>query len=296
MPVEPLTLVSPTIWGDTLSGAPVLDRPIKALAPGLVRRWQGIAPDIAQAALDQHFVSIHLGGPKRLFRHGEGGCSSRDVPNGAYSVVPAGAAFQWKTEGPIDFAHIYFAPQTLDRVVRETFDRDPSRVALTETLGAEDRLLTSLALSVIDEVGDDDGDCAYLDDLMHLLACRVLRLHSAVAAVDERARYALAPFRLRRATEFIEDNLAAPIGVAEIAAASGISPYHFSRAFRQATGRPPYAYLLDRRIRRAKTLLAASCDPLTEIAQLCGFSSLSQFSRSFRRDTGRSPTEFRDRC
>lgn len=294
MLAEPSTL-PPITWGETLSGAPMLDRPVNAFIPGLIRRWQSIDPNIEQAALDQHFVSIHLGGPKRLWRRGEGSSQSRDVSSGAYSVVPAGAAFQWTTEGPVDFTHIYFAPAGLDRVIGETFDRDPSRVALAEILGEEDPLIASIALSLIEEVSCADSDCAYLDDLMHLLLCRTLRLHSDVAAVGDRARHALAPFRLRRALDFIEENLAAPIGVPEIATACGISPHHFSRTFRQATGSPPYAYLIRRRIVRAKELLATSCEPLTDIARQCGFSSLSQLSRAFRRDTGASPTAFRNR-
>ncbi|MDQ2765421.1 MAG: AraC family transcriptional regulator [Pseudomonadota bacterium] len=288
--------LSPHKWGASLSGAPVLDRPINAFIPGLIRRWQSISPDIEQGALDQHFVSIHLGGPKRLSRRGEGSAQSRDVPTGAYSVIPAGAAFRWTTEGPVDFTHIYFTPDALNRVIGETFDRDPSRVVLAETLGEQDPLLTTIALSLIEELSGGDEDCAYLDDLMHLLLCRTLRLHSDVAVIIDRARHALAPFRLRRAIDFIEGNLAAPIGVPEIATACGVSPYHFSRAFRQATGRPPYAFLIERRIARAKTLLATKCDPLSDIARQCGFASLSQFSRAFRRDAGTTPTLFRDRC
>ncbi|MGY4395971.1 AraC family transcriptional regulator [Sphingomonas sp. UYAg733] len=295
MPGEPSTL-SPRIWGATLSGAPMLDRSLNTFIPGLMRRWQSIDPDIEQPALDQHFVSIHLGGAKRLNRRGEGGAQTRDVSSGAYSVIPAGAAFQWATEGPVDFTHIYFTPDALNHMIGETFDRDASRVVLAETLGEQDPLLASLALSLIEEVSGEDSDCAYLDDLMHLLLCRTLRLHSNVTSLGDRARHSLAPFRLRRAIDFIEQNLAAPIGVPEIATACGISPYHFSRTFRQATGRPPYAYLIERRVAHAKTLLAGRCEPLTDIARQCGFASLSQFSRAFRRDTGKTPTLFRDNC
>lgn len=288
------TLMAPSAWSETLSGSPILDKPIAALVPAHLRRWQGIAPDIEQAALDHHFVSIHLGGAKRLHRRGEGHSQSRDVADCAYSVIPAGSAFSWTTEGPVDFAHIYFAPSTLDHVIAEAFDRDPSRITFGDALGEEDLLTGSLALALIDELSGDDANRAYLDDLMHLLLCRMLRLHANVHDITDRARHALAPFRLRRAFEFIEENIAAPIGVTEMATASGVSPYHFSRAFRQTTGRPPYAYLLDRRIAKAKALLAESDASLTTIARQCGFTSLSQFSRMLRRDTGITPTRFRD--
>ena len=262
--------------------------------PALVRRWQGIDPEIDQSALDHHYISIHLGGAKRLRRTGEGARQSRETVSGAHSVVPAGAAFQWSTEGPVDFAHLYFDPAAFDRVIEEAFGRDPARVDLHEALGVADALIASIASALLDELQTGNAQRAYLDDLMHLLAVRLLRLHSNAGEVGNGAVQLLAPFRLRRAVDFIEENLAAPIGVAEIAMAAGISAYHFSRAFRQATGRPPYAFLLERRLVKAKHLLGEREGSLTHIAQACGFTSLSQFSRTFRRGTGVAPSCYRN--
>lgn len=288
--------LAPDAWGKSLSGAPVLDRAVPALVPVLVRRWQGIEPMISQAALDRHFVSIHLGGAKRLYRCGEGHRQTRDVEHASYSIVPAGAAFEWNTEGPVDFAHVYFDPAVVDRVIADAFEGDPASVVLQEGLGDRDPLLGTLALSLLDELSGDILNRAYLDDLTHLLLCRILRLHSNADSSKSGARHSLAPFRLRRAIDFIESHLAQPIGVTEIALASGISAYHFSRAFRQATGRAPYAFLTERRIACAKAMLARHEMTLTVIAEHCGFSSLSQFSRMFRQETGVTPSSFRDRC
>ena len=272
---------------------PMLDRSVSALVPVVVRRWQGITPLIEQAALHQHFVSIHLGGAKRLYRNGEGHRQTRDVANAAHSIVPAGAAYDWNTEGPVDFAHIYFDLDVVDHVIANAFDRDPSRVRLQEALGDNDPLVGALALSLLEELNGDVLQRAYVDDLTHLLLCRILRLHSNANVSTTGARLMLAPFRLRRAIEFIESNLANPIGVTEIAAACGISAYHFSRSFRHSTGRAPYAYLTERRIVCAKAMLAKREMPLAAIATHCGFSSLSQFSRMFRQETGMTPSAFR---
>ena len=119
-------------------------------------------------------------------------------------------------------------------------------------------------------------------------------MHSNVQETPTAAAHLLAPFRLRRAIDFIEEHLACPIGVAEIATAAGISAYHFSRAFRQTTGKPPYAFLLDRRLARAKLLLGTSDASLTAVSQNCGFNSLSQFSRTFSRSVGLTPTAYRN--
>ncbi len=131
--------------------------------------------------------------------------------------------------------------------------------------------------------------------MLHLLLCRVLRLHSNARTSAPFARDVLAPFRLRRSLDFIEAHLGNQIGVGDIAAASGLSRFHFSRAFRQTTGSAPYAYLLGRRIAAAKMLLIKSERPLAEIAAQCGFTSLSQFSRIFKREISICPSHFRAR-
>ena len=288
--------VPPAIWGETLSGTPILDRSLSHSIPIVVRRWRDIAPEIDQHALDQHFISVHLGGPKRLIRKGEGKTCSSDVENGVHSVVPFGAAFRWNTIGPVDFAHIYVAPATLHGMIAETFDRDPARIELHETLGSSDPLIRALAFSLLEEMESGDLHHAYVDEIVRLLLLRMLCLHSDVTLSESVARLSLAPFRLRRALEFIEANLNQPVGVADIAAASGISPYHFSRAFRHATGLPPYAYLLERRVAHSKNLLRDGNLTLRMIAEESGFSSLSQFSRMFRHCCGSTPTHYRNNC
>lgn len=278
-----------------LDGSPILDRMTGGAVPALVRRWRGIEPDIDQRSLDQHYLSIHLGGAKRLHRTGEGSRLVRESATNAHSFIPAGAAFQWSTEGPIDFMHVYFTPTTVDRFVGASFDRDPRTVELGDCLGVDDPLIGSLATALLGELGSDDGpQQAFVDDVLHLLLFQVLRRHSNARTSGARKPYALPPYKLRRALEFIESQLAQPIGVTEIAAACETSTFHFSRAFRQATGLPPYAYLLERRVAKARQLLATSVMPLTQVAADCGFGGLSQFSRMFRQATGMSPGGYRN--
>lgn len=282
------------VWAKTLSCAPIVDCRVDGLVPGAVRHWRGVTPEIDQVALDQHYVSVHLGGPKRLWRRGEGAVATRDVGPGDYSVVPAGAAFQWRTIGPIDFVHFYFDPGVLDQVIAGAFDRDPGRILLEDCLGESDPLIRAMALGLLEELTAEDSQQACLDDMLHLLLCRVLRRHSNVRAAQP-ARHALAPYRLRRALDFVEAHLGDPIGVADIAGASGFSRYHFSRAFREATGRSPYAFLLEARIAAARHMLLTTQLSLDAIAAQCGFAGTSQLSRMFKREIGVPPQTFRNR-
>jgi len=100
---------------------------------------------------------------------------------------------------------------------------------------------------------------------------------------------------LRRAKDLMDRDYAAPLDVARVAAAVHMSEAHFARAFRREYGEPPGAYLMTRRIERAKALLRDSDLPITEIAFQTGWNSLGTFGRIFRDITSESPSELRAR-
>lgn len=91
----------------------------------------------------------------------------------------------------------------------------------------------------------------------------------------------------------VDARLADDISVADLAALTGLSIFHFTRKFKTTTGLAPYRYVLKARAERAKTLIRSSALPLATIAELTGFSSPSHFSRSFAEIVGVSPGAFR---
>lgn len=95
-----------------------------------------------------------------------------------------------------------------------------------------------------------------------------------------------------RAIDYIETRFAGPISLQELADAAGLSVRHFSRAFREATGRSPHQYVLQRRVEEAKQLIRQGL-PLAEVAVQCGFCDQSQLTRTFVRQFGTTPGRFR---
>lgn len=98
---------------------------------------------------------------------------------------------------------------------------------------------------------------------------------------------------LLRARDLADARYAEPLSVADLAAAAGLSPAHFSRAFRQAFGESPHQYLLTRRLERAATLLRTTDWSVASIGCTVGWSSVGSFTTSFRRMHGRSPARYR---
>jgi AraC family transcriptional regulator len=116
--------------------------------------------------------------------------------------------------------------------------------------------------------------------------------HSSGAALPPKAG-ALAERRLCRVLEYIEQRLEEDVTIDSLAAVVYLSKYHFSRAFKVSTGMSPKRYLKQRRLEKAKAMLAEEAGTLAEIAKLCRFSSAANFSRAFRSVTGFTPGRYR---
>ena len=99
--------------------------------------------------------------------------------------------------------------------------------------------------------------------------------------------------RLDRLLEYIEANLDADIRISDLAEAACFSLFHFVRAFHMAMGRPPHAYLSERRLDRAKHLLAYSDTSLVDLSLICRFSGQANFTKAFTRAMGTSPGRYR---
>jgi AraC-like DNA-binding protein len=98
---------------------------------------------------------------------------------------------------------------------------------------------------------------------------------------------------VKKAIEYIADNYQNSLSLSEIAKVTHYSPYHFLRLFKRHTGVTPFEYLQSVKIEKAKDLLKKTDCTMSQICDLCAFSSLSHFSRVFREKTGVSPSEYR---
>jgi len=98
---------------------------------------------------------------------------------------------------------------------------------------------------------------------------------------------------LRRARDLMDREYASSLDVAEIARASYMSQAHFSRQFKKAYGETPYAYLMTRRIERAKALLRQGGLSVTDVCMAVGCTSLGSFSARFTELVGQTPTSYR---
>jgi len=98
---------------------------------------------------------------------------------------------------------------------------------------------------------------------------------------------------LLRAKDLADARYFEPLTVADLAAAAGLSPAHFSMRFKAAFGESPHQYLLTRRLERAAALLRATDWTVADICFAVGAESVGSFTTSFRRVFGVAPLAYR---
>jgi AraC family transcriptional regulator len=136
------------------------------------------------------------------------------------------------------------------------------------------------------------GQQQYAEALGILLAHELMRLNRGTPETQSYVRGGLAAWQRSRVADYIEVHLGESVLLASLAEVAQLSPFHFSRAFKQSFGMPPLRYLASRRIERAKDLLARD-GTVTQVGIAVGFAETSSFTTAFRKHTGVTPTVFR---
>ena len=99
--------------------------------------------------------------------------------------------------------------------------------------------------------------------------------------------------RLRRVTEYVQQNLDKDLTLADLAAIVCMSPYHFARLFKCSTGEPPHRFVVRQRITHARACLTAEGLSIAQISRMVGFRTPSHFTTVFRRVLGVTPGAYR---
>lgn len=208
-------------------------------------------------------------------------------------IIPAGQSYTAHWENELEDLSIYLDPSVLARAAAEAMI--PERVELIEACNASDPVIRriGLALKAEAESGGPAGRL-YAESLANVLAVHLLRHYTRDGDRLPAALGGLTGRKLNLATEFIQDNIERDLGLTEIANAVDLSPFHFARLFKQATGVSPHQYLIKSRIERAKSLLAKSELPIVEVGFRVGFKNQSHFTTLFRKLTSLTPKAYRD--
>ncbi|WP_037380988.1 helix-turn-helix domain-containing protein [Sinorhizobium americanum] len=133
-------------------------------------------------------------------------------------------------------------------------------------------------------------DTVYVEHLVSLVGLRMAGLNGNQIPTRNRG---LGRRTFERVRDYIDAHIASDISLREVAAIAGMPVDTFARRFKETTGRPPYAYILEERVRRAELLLRDPSVAIGAIAFRVGFSSQSHLTTTFRRLKGITPRTYR---
>ncbi|MFE1602044.1 helix-turn-helix transcriptional regulator [Methylobacterium sp. ID0610] len=242
---------------------------------------------------DHHTLSLYLAGGEGVVRE------DRPVSGGGpdkLCLLPAGHESRWQIGGELRLFHLYIAPETLALQAVEAFDIDPRRIDLMELTFSDDPATAMVVRGGVLPLDWADGsDRMALSSACHLLLHALLRRHTRAGA-GRPVTGGLSPSVRRRVADRVEARLGEALTLDVLADEAGLSTFHFAKMFKASFGVAPHRYVVDRRIARAKSLLADGRTGLAEIATACGFASHSHFARSFKQATGATPGQWRGRA
>ena len=241
----------------------------------LAERWSHSEGDLGEVRPRETEIVVMLEGRVHVRRRGDGRLQHHDAVPGTVWLCPAGIREDMiHVYGDIpETVHMYLPASPLSAIALRELDLDPDAVGLHYDGGFRDPLIEHIARAVQTEMVDPaPGGKMLVETLSSALGVQALRHHSNLepASVSlPSVRGALDARRLRRVVDFIETHLGEDLTIEALSANEAcLSPFHFARAFKAATGAAPPP-LPDRPSASGaqRLLIAEGRLPLAEIAE-----------------------------
>ncbi|MGH7754660.1 MAG: helix-turn-helix domain-containing protein [Vulcanimicrobiaceae bacterium] len=244
---------------------------------------------VETSAYPCHGIRMLTGTPIPSSLTCDGVSSQRLQISGDIDVVPAGTPIAWKDEGSTSFVSVRLRP-LLVRAAAEGMDIDPDRAEIVPQFQLRDPLIEHILWALKAELECETPlGRIYAESLGLALAAQLVRRYAALAPRPRRS--GLPKLRLQRVLDYVRENVAADLSLAELASVAELSQSHFKVLFRNALGMPVHQYVIRQRVEHATELLLKGRLPLSEVALIAGFANQSHLARSMRRITGTTPRE-----
>jgi AraC family transcriptional regulator len=263
-------------------------------AGGAIAYWKHGALHDFVGPMADHVIMSYPAGVQRLERRNGKSTAIGTARSGVVTIIPTGSSARWDISGPINVVQLYLPRKTLERVAGEANISAPGE--LVERTGYPDPITSRLLISASDAIqGSAALDALFRQQLMDLLATRLLAAHTGAPVVFQPTLGGLAPTALRRAIERLQSDDDTDVSLAALASDAELSRFHFCRAFKESTGLSPHGWLRQYRLEQAMNLLRDTDTPVVAIAETLGYGSQTAFAAAFKRLTGKTPSDWRRR-
>jgi AraC family transcriptional regulator len=218
---------------------------------------------------------------KVVYRAGEG------------RVTTAGRPVSFRWTGEVQILMLGFEPWFFERIAAELGGTSALHGAANMGKLAASHPACVLMRALVGELDAPPGAPTVAEGIARAIAVLLLREYQQLPA--RKPADVAPPVAVLRAVELMRRRMVEPLTLEELAHAAGLSPFHFARQFKTATGHPPHDYLVRLRVDRAQELMRRERGwTMAAVAQDAGFADQSHMARHFKRVLGVTPRQFAD--
>ncbi|MBD2463525.1 helix-turn-helix transcriptional regulator [Oscillatoria sp. FACHB-1407] len=240
----------------------------------------------------KHSISIHhLNHAVESERVLDGERQYEQIQKGDIALIPANMSHKKLWQCDCEFTLLMLDPVCIDHIAHETVDAD--RVNIAPHFAKADPLIYQIGVALKSELTSEQPSTRlYIDSLTTALAAHLITHYSTTKIKMPTITSGLPKYALEKVIDYIHTHLDQEVTLPQLADLTGMSQYYFCRLFKQSIGMPPYQYLLQQRVERAKQLLLEHKFSIADIALQCGFANQSHLNRQFKRIVGVTPFVF----
>jgi AraC family transcriptional regulator len=254
--------------------------------------WRNADTETEYLKPEHHTLSFYLEGGHAVRCRDQP--AARGAP-GSLCCLPAGHESRWDVRGSLQLLHLYLPRLELAQAAERWFEIDPRSATLAERIYFHDDTLAALCRSAVALDWSDRDAALALQQIALDLQAQLLGRHSVPLRPLPALRGGLSPGARRRVLERVETGLAGDLGLADLAAAAGLSEFHFARMFKASFGMGPHAWVMRRRLEHARQLLAAGRLGPVEVALRAGYAHPSHLNAALRRAGLATAAAYRER-
>ena len=222
------------------------------------------------------------------------GANRVELKRGGFVLAPPNVSTDYVIHGPHRIMCLGMPSSFVEKAARD-LSAEPGSLGALLVDGHQDPVVRQVVKECWAEAtwGSVRGPL-FVDAQLMTLASRLLTVAlRREASPRSRKAYRLSDSQLDRVCEYVDSNIDTSLRMSSLAGLLKMSDYNFSRAFKARTGQSPYQWVIERRLRRAESLLRYSKMGLAEIAFAAGFSSQSHMTSLFSQRSGITPAELR---
>ena len=266
-----------------------------------VRRWRfsRVVDRLLVPATAEPHISCNIAGSAEFLERDPGGnWVTRQIRRGDSFVTRSRTPYEVSFRSPpgeaLESISMHVAVEPFRTALEAVYPGGTDQVEVIDFFGRDAALnhMCATCAELLD--ARVRGNSKVIADLTQLFATYLAEKYTTAAPGQREFRGGLPIRQLQKVGAYVTEHLAEEISVDALARLVALSPFHFSRVFKQTTGMTPLQFVTREWITRAQQLIRESSRSLIDIALEVGYSNPSHFAKIFRKVAGVTPTDFRN--